>query len=100
MAALYAVRQQLQGVTWQRCQTTTRNVLEASPKALKDEIHGRLRSILDAPDTGTARFLLKQTLAAYEDKAGKAMGVLKADLTTPPSGTTSKSVTENGCARQ
>ncbi|MDT2255181.1 transposase [Paenibacillus larvae] len=45
--------------------------------ALKDEIHGRLRSILDAPDTGTARFLLKQTLAAYEDKAGKAMGVLE-----------------------
>ncbi|MCY9698474.1 IS256 family transposase, partial [Paenibacillus alginolyticus] len=40
-----AVRQQLQGVTWQRCQTHfTRNVLEASPKALKDEIHGRLRS--------------------------------------------------------
>ncbi|MDT2248083.1 transposase [Paenibacillus larvae] len=38
MAALYAVRQQLQGVTWQRCQTHfTRNVLEASPKALKDE---------------------------------------------------------------
>ncbi|AHD03997.1 transposase [Paenibacillus larvae subsp. larvae DSM 25430] len=73
-----AVRQQLQGVTWQRCQTHfTRNVLEASPKALKDEIHGRLRSILDAPDTGTARFLLKQTLAAYEDKAGKAMGVLE-----------------------
>ncbi|MDT2247212.1 transposase [Paenibacillus larvae] len=63
MAALYArVRQQLQGVTWQRCQTHfTRNVLEASPKALKDEIHGRLRSIPDAPDTGTARFLLKQT---------------------------------------
>ncbi|MDT2237129.1 hypothetical protein P7H19_13715 [Paenibacillus larvae] len=47
---------------------------------MKDEIHGRLRSILDAPDTGTARFLLKQTLAAYEDKAGKAMGVLKADF--------------------
>ncbi|MDT2304094.1 hypothetical protein P7H21_09095 [Paenibacillus larvae] len=35
------------------------------------------RLILDAPDTGTARFLLKQTLAAYEDKAGKAMGVLE-----------------------
>ncbi|MDT2261820.1 transposase [Paenibacillus larvae] len=34
--------------------------LEASPKALKDEIHGRLRSILDAPDTGTARFLLNR----------------------------------------
>ncbi|MDT2236684.1 transposase [Paenibacillus larvae] len=43
-----AMQQQLQGVTWQRCQTHfTRNVLEASPKALKDEIHGRLRSILD-----------------------------------------------------
>ncbi|MDT2264423.1 transposase [Paenibacillus larvae] len=97
-----AVRQQLQGVTWQRCQTHfTRNVLEASPKALKDEIHGRLRSILDAPDTGTARFLLKQTLAAYEDKAGKAMGVLEsgfddatAVLMLP------ERCPENGCARQ
>ncbi|MDT2193732.1 transposase [Paenibacillus larvae] len=31
-----AVRQQLQGVTWQRCQTHfTRNVLEASPQSLE-----------------------------------------------------------------
>lgn len=73
-----AVRQQLQGVTWQRCQTHfTRNILDASPKALKDEIHGRLRSILDASDPETARLLLKQTLTAYEDKAGKAMRVLE-----------------------
>ncbi|MDT2242294.1 transposase [Paenibacillus larvae] len=49
-------------VTWQRCQTHfTRNVLEAHLKPEILLIHGRLRSILDAPDTGTARFLLKQT---------------------------------------
>jgi len=73
-----AVRQQLQGVSWQRCQTHfTRNVLDATPKALQDEIHGRLRSILDASDAETARLLLQQTLTAYEDKAGKAMRVLE-----------------------
>ncbi|MDT2265456.1 transposase [Paenibacillus larvae] len=44
---------------------------------MKDEIHGRLRSILDAPDTGNGKVFIKQTLAAYEDKAGKAMGVLE-----------------------
>ncbi|MDT2247517.1 hypothetical protein P7H16_12100 [Paenibacillus larvae] len=37
-------------------------------------VYGRFTN---APDTGTARFLLKRTLAAYEDKAGKAMGVLE-----------------------
>jgi putative transposase len=73
-----AIRQQLQGVTWQRCQTHfMRNVLDATPKALKDEIHSRVRAILEAPDAETARLLLTQTLAAYEEKAAKAMRVLE-----------------------
>jgi putative transposase len=73
-----AIRQQLQGVTWQRCQTHfMRNVLDAAPKALKDEIHTRVRAILEAPDAETARMLLKQTLATYEEKASKAMRVLE-----------------------
>lgn len=74
-----SIRGQLQGVTWQRCQTHfMRNVLDASPKALKDEIHTHVRAILEAPNPETARLLLEQTLAAYEDKAAKAMGILEA----------------------
>ncbi|MFC7748518.1 IS256 family transposase [Paenibacillus thermoaerophilus] len=74
-----SIRRQLQGVTWQRCQTHfMRNVLDASPKALKDEIHTHVRAILEAPNPEAARLLLQQTLAAYEDKAAKAMRILEA----------------------
>lgn len=73
-----SIRQQLQGVAWQRCQTHfMRNVLDASPKGLKDEIHSHVRAILEAPDPETARMLLKQTIAAYEEKAAKAMRILE-----------------------
>lgn len=74
-----AIRQHFQGVTWQRCQTHfMRNVLDATPKALKDEVYSRVRAILDAPDVETARILLFQTIDAYEEKAAKAMSVLEA----------------------
>ena len=74
-----AIRQHFQGVTWQRCQTHfMRNVLDATPKALKDEVKARVRAILDAPDVETARILLFQTIEAYEEKAAKAMSVLEA----------------------
>ena len=74
-----SIRQQLQGVTWQRCQTHfMRNVIDASPKNLKDEIHTHVRAILEAPNPEAARLLLQQTLAAYEDKASKAMRILEA----------------------
>ncbi|MNW44432.1 hypothetical protein D3C74_216670 [compost metagenome] len=52
-------------------------LLDASPKALKDGIHVRLRSIIDAADAETARLLLKQNLVTYKDKAGKAICILK-----------------------
>lgn len=72
-----AVRQHLQGVTWQRCQTHfMRNILDAAPKALKSEIKVHVRSILDAPDLVTARALLKQTIELFQEKASKAMDVL------------------------
>lgn len=54
-----SIRKQLQGVTWQRCQTHfMRNILDASPKDLKEEIHAHVRAILEAPDPQTARMLL------------------------------------------
>lgn len=74
-----SIRQQLQGVTWQRCQTHfMRNILDASPKSLKEEIHAHVRAIMEAPDPETARMLLDQTLAVYSEKAAKAMRTLEA----------------------
>jgi transposase-like protein len=74
-----AIHRNFQGVTWQRCQTHfLRNILDATPKALQDEVHSRVRAILDARDHDTARLLLNQVLEAYETKAPKAMAVLEA----------------------
>jgi transposase-like protein len=73
-----AVRTHFQGVTWQRCQTHfMRNIMDATPKSVKDELYPHLRAILDAPDIGTARLLLNQTLEKFEKKAPKAMQVLE-----------------------
>ncbi|CAM3891442.1 IS256 family transposase [Marinicrinis lubricantis] len=73
-----AIRTHFQGVTWQRCQTHfMRNILDATPKALKEELYPRLRAILDAPDVKTARLLLEQVVEEYETKAAKAMNVLE-----------------------
>ena len=74
-----AIRQHFQGVTWQRCQAHfIRNILDATPKVLKDEVYSRVRTLLDAPDLETARLLLSQTLEAYEEKAPRAMRILEA----------------------
>ncbi|MBU5304695.1 IS256 family transposase [Eubacterium callanderi] len=73
-----AVKSQFQGVTWQRCQTHfMRNLLDATPKHLKEELYPHLRAILDAPDIDTARLLLNQTLETYEKKAPKVMKILE-----------------------
>lgn len=73
-----AIRTHYQGVTWQRCQTHfMRNLLDATPKALKEELCSQLRAILDAPDIQTARLLLSKTIDTYQDKAPKAMRALE-----------------------
>lgn len=73
-----AVQQQFQGVTWQRCQTHfMRNILDAAPKSLRDELKKHVRSIFDAADTTTARTLLNQTLERFQMTAAKAMTVLE-----------------------
>jgi putative transposase len=73
-----AIRQHFQGVTWQRCQTHfIRNVLDASPKSIKEEVHRAIRGMLDAPDLETARLLLDKTLKTYHEKAERAMIVLE-----------------------
>jgi len=74
-----SIRQQLQGTTWQRCQTHfMRNILDATPKALQDEVYVHVRAILEAPEPGAARLLLDQTLSKWDEKAPKAMRILEA----------------------
>lgn len=73
-----AIQERFQGATWQRCQAHfTKNILDATPKALKSEVKANLRSIFTAPDSKTARALLNVTLSAYEDRAPKAMETLE-----------------------
>lgn len=73
-----AVKQQFQGVTWQRCQTHfMRNILDAAPKALRDELKKHVRSIFDAADTATSRSLLNQTVTRFQESAAKAMAILE-----------------------
>ena len=73
-----AIETQLQGTTWQRCQTHfMRKIVDATPKALQDEIHSKVRGILTSADLSTARFLLKQTLDEYGLKAPHAIEVLE-----------------------
>jgi transposase-like protein len=54
-----------------------RNILDATPKALRDDVHRHVRSILDAADSQTARILLNETLRIFEEKALKAMRILE-----------------------
>ena len=73
-----AIEKYLQGTTWQRFQTHfMKNILDATPKALQDEIHSRVRGIFESADLSTARFLLNQTLDEYDGKAPHAMEVLE-----------------------
>ena len=73
-----AVRVQFQGATWQRCQThLARNVLDAAPKALHDELHARVRAIFEAPDLETARTLLEKVVSEYAARAPAAVATLE-----------------------
>lgn len=52
------------------------NVLDATPKSLKEEVHHAIRGILDAQDLETARLLLDKTLETYSERAELAMRIL------------------------
>lgn len=74
-----AVRRHFQGASWQRCQThLTRDILEATPKSLRSEVHEHLRALFEAPDPTTARTLLQQLVATYAARAPKALSALEA----------------------
>ncbi len=73
-----AIRVQFQGATWQRCQThLSANIADATPKALQEEVHGRLRAIFDAPDPETARTLLAKFVTDFEQRAPGAVATLE-----------------------
>lgn len=73
-----AIRVQFQGATWQRCQMhLSANILDATPKALHDGVHARVRAIFEAPDEATARLLLARFVAEYHEMAPKAVATLE-----------------------
>jgi putative transposase len=73
-----AVRVQFQGASWHRCQThLSANIAAATPKALHDAVHARLRPIFDAPDEATARTLLAAFGADYQTAAPAAVATLE-----------------------
>ncbi len=73
-----AIRKHFQGVTWQRCQTHfMRNCLDSVPKQLKEEVYGKIRSILSASDKETARDLFNRFCETYADKLPKVVNLLE-----------------------
>ena len=73
-----AVRVQFQGATWQRCQMhLSANIADATPKALHQEVHARVRALFEAPDVETARLLLARFVADYSKTAPAAVATLE-----------------------
>jgi transposase-like protein len=74
-----AVQRQLQGATWQRCQTHfARNVLEACPEKERASLKARLHRIFEASNPLEARQELSETLSVFSGKAEKALERLEA----------------------
>lgn len=73
-----AIRTQCQGATWQRCQAHfTRNIIDATPKALQKEVAAHLRTLFTATDLPAARLLLQTTLETFGERAHAAMLILE-----------------------
>jgi putative transposase len=73
-----AIRVQFQGATWQRCQThLSANIADATPKALHEEVLGRLHAIFDAPDAETVRTLFARFVSDFEQTAPGAVATLE-----------------------
>lgn len=62
---------------FQRCQMhLSATVSSAAPKAVQDELHGRVRAVFYAPDLGAARILLTKVVADFEVQAPTAVAIL------------------------
>jgi putative transposase len=74
-----AVQRQFQGCSWQCCQThLVGEVLEATPKGVRQDLHEHLRALFEAPDLPTALVLLEQLLETHTSRAPNAMATLEA----------------------
>lgn len=95
-----AIRTYFQGATWQRCQTHfMRTRLDACPKGLQGECHGRVKAVLQAPDPRTARVLLDTVIADYgETRRRKPCSAWRWALRTPRRSWCSLSATGSACA--
>ncbi len=76
-----AIEQHFPGARWQRCPThLTRNVLDAAPKSVQRALHGRLRSLFEAPDRATVDMLWEKLVRDFEERAGRALTILEEGL--------------------
>jgi putative transposase len=76
-----AARTHFQGASWQRCQTHfMRNLMDACPKGIENELRERIRCILNAPDAQAARLLFDQLADQYGQKAPKTIERLEEGL--------------------
>jgi transposase-like protein len=72
-----AVEESFPGVIWQRCQAHfRRNVLDATPAKLKNDMHGVLDSILEASSPQEARAAFGRAETWLEGQADAALAVL------------------------
>ncbi len=74
-----ALERTFPGVVWQRCQAHfMRNILDATPEQLRQEMHEHLLRILQAQAPKKARAALEEARAALEGRADKALAKLEA----------------------
>ena len=72
------------GPAFQRGQThLSANVSDATPKALQEALHRRVRAIFEAPDVETARALLEKTCADFGQHAPAALATLERGFDDP-----------------
>ncbi len=73
-----SIRRRSYGANRKGCQIHfMRNILNAPPKARKKELHGRLQTVLDAPDRENAMRFLDQVLKDFENRAQAAIEILE-----------------------
>jgi putative transposase len=72
-----ALNKHFQGASWQRCQFHfTRNILDACPKSLREEVTTGLRRIFNAATQEEARRAKDELYLEYVERAEKAMTLL------------------------
>lgn len=73
-----AIKTHLQSAVWQRCQAhMTRNIMDVTPKNIKQELAHDLRLLFNSDNPVDARKRFNDILTTYGDKAAKAMDCLE-----------------------